>query len=370
MRRASGVGSVAPRLASPKARSPRRRRYSRLNCFLILLLLFLLALALTCIVTHCTCNQSSTHATTTTQSLAKVFTFHKDETTLLADWLAYHSHIFGPENIVLIDHESADPSVLEILTAYADRGVSIVPFSGSFRDKAVALTAAMRACSNSAQLLIPIDVDEFIVDETGEGVLNVLRQLEHSAETRKFKFASRVATCESVHKRPALETSFLPKSATSMGKTFFRARDFVSTDQGNHYGFVRGDNQTNQDIQLMPKNFDRFFARTSLTLLHFAMRDFETWYKKLFQRATAYGFTMNTNCEAVRKGQRYCRSYQALRAGQKPIDRAKQEHRDVCAAIAKQQSRLVSRGDRQPVKERHVFNNLVDFLCTNGDCDT
>lgn len=326
-----------------------------------------------CIVTHCSCNPSSSPHTTATSgssSLAKVFTFHKDEATLLADWLAYHSHIFGPENIVLIDHESTDPTVLETLNIYAAKGVSIVPFSGSFRDKAVALTAAMRACSSSAKLLIPIDIDEFVVDETGDGVLNVLRQLEHSAETRKFKFASRVASCESVHKRPALETSFLPKSATTMGKTFFRARDFVSTDQGNHYGFVRRDNQTHQDIQLMPKNFDRFFVRSSLSLLHFAMRDFDTWYTKLFQRAAAYGFAMNTNCEAVRKGQRYCRSYQALRAGQEPLERARQEHRDVCAAIAKQQNRLVSHADRQPVKERHIVSTLVDFLCTNGDCDT
>ena len=33
----------------------------------------------------------------------KVFTFHRDEVELLADWAAYHGAIFGPGNIYIID---------------------------------------------------------------------------------------------------------------------------------------------------------------------------------------------------------------------------------------------------------------------------
>ena len=36
----------------------------------------------------------------------KVFTFHKDEDELLADWAAYHGAIFGPDNIYIIDQVS------------------------------------------------------------------------------------------------------------------------------------------------------------------------------------------------------------------------------------------------------------------------
>ena len=63
-------------------------------------------------------------------------------------------------------------------------------------------------------------------------------------------------------------------------------------------------------------HFDRFYFRTRLTLLHFSMPDFQTWHKKLFQRAKAYGFSMKSQCEGVRRGQRYCWSFQKLRGGE------------------------------------------------------
>merc|ERR1712162_73701 len=88
-----------------------------------------------------------------------------------------------------------------------------------------------------------------------------------------------------------------------MAKTFFRGGpDFLETDQGNHFGRIRRDNASSQDAMIDNRNFDRFFARTPLTLLHFSMPDFDTWYAKVLQRAKAYGFTMATQCAGVRRG--------------------------------------------------------------------
>ena len=123
-----------------------------------------------------------------------------------------------------------------------------------------------------------------------------------------------------------------------MAKTFFRGgSDFVGTDQGNHFGRVRRDNASSQDAMIDNRNFDRFFARTPLTLLHFSMPDFDTWHAKVFKRAAAYGFSMKTQCAGVRRGQRYCRSYQTLRGGAAPRAVARTEYADVCGAIAAQQ---------------------------------
>lgn len=298
--------------------------------------------------------------------VAKVFTFHKDEESLIRDWVVYHGSTFGIENLVVIDHDSTNEAVVNILERYRRRGLTVVPFRGSFRQKAEALSAAMRSNAANADFLIPIDVDEFIVDETGD-VIATLRQLAASNERRKFKFSSRVSSCRSTAARPVLETKFSAKSQTSMAKTFFRARGFVATDQGNHYGWTDRDNGTHQDVQLGRNNFDTFFASSPLTLLHFAMRDFDTWHVKLFQRARAYGFSMETRCEGVRRGQRYCRSYQALRGGQASIDEARREYAAVCAAIAQQQNRLAVGSSSVVVAQEEDVDRVAAFFRGRGD---
>ncbi|CAH0367181.1 unnamed protein product [Pelagomonas calceolata] len=302
------------------------------------------------------------------QPLAKVFAFHRDEEFLLGDWLYWHCAVFGCSNVVVMDHASTNPKVLAILEAYKTRGVTVETFRGAFGEKAEALSRAMRARADEARLLVPLDVDEFVVLEADQGFVADARRIRaafaasaSSNEMRKFKFSSRVAACPApaddgdalgggLHvvssgnvvadaaKRPAVVRAFSPPTQTAMAKTFFRGGpDFLETDQGNHFGKIRRDNASSQDAMIDNRNFDRFFARTPLTLLHFSMPDFDTWYAKVLQRAKAYKFTMATQCAGVRRGQRYCRSFQKLRGGAAPREIARTEYADVCGAIAAQQ---------------------------------
>ena len=302
------------------------------------------------------------------QPLAKVFAFHRDEEFLLGDWLYWHCAVFGCSNVVVVDHASTNPKVLAILEAYKTRGVTVETFRGAFGAKAEALSRAMRARADEARLLVPLDVDEFVVLEADQGFVADARRIRaaflnaaSSNEMRKFKFSSRVAACPApaddgdalggglrvvssgsvvadAARRPAVVRAFSPPTQTAMAKTFFRGGpDFLETDQGNHFGKVRRDNASSQDAMIDNRNFDRFFARTPLTLLHFSMPDFDTWYAKVLQRAKAYKFTMATQCAGVRRGQRYCRSFQKLRGGAAPRDVARTEYADVCGAIAAQQ---------------------------------
>jgi len=265
---------------------------------------------------------------------------------------------------------SSNPKVLATLDAYAQRGVSIVPFAGNFGKKAEALSAAMRAAAATAEYLVPVDVDEFVVLEGPHGlvadperILDAFRRLPRD-EKRKFKFASRVAACPdpgspSSARRPAAVRTFSPPKATVMAKTFFRGGyGFLSTDQGNHFGRTRHDNASTQDQQIDNRNFEKFFIRTPLTLLHFSMPDFRTWHEKLFSRAKAYGFTLKTQCAGVRRGQRYCRSFQKLQGGAAPPAAAETEYADVCGAIAAQ--RRETGGARQGVLAENPA--LADLL--------
>ena len=368
MRVRRGHHAVLDHAKQKPSRRRRRRRWQRL-----LLVVVALVIVVTVAASRWRTLEKTRPCDDAKKPLVRVFTFHKDEEYLLGDWLAYHCYVFGCENVVLIDHASTMPTVSKLISLYRTKGVAIVDFRGEFKDKANALSQAMRANSNAAEFLVPIDVDEFIVVDDGskvsadrEKILNAFASLDLT-DRRKFKFNSRVADCpqqdDGASKRPALVDLFSKPKATSMAKTFFHARDFVLTDQGNHVGRVRRDNGTDQDVMLAPKRFDDFFKRTSLSLLHFSMPDFDTWYSKLFQRAAAYGFTMNTNCAAIRKGQRYCRSFQALNGGSSDRQEAQLEYTAVCNAIAAQQNQQYQSGHlRKPAENMDRLTALADFL--------
>ena len=136
------------------------------------------------------------------QPLAKIFAFHRDEEFLLGDWLYWHCAVFGCSNVVVVDHASTNPKVLAILEAYKTRGVTVETFRGAFGEKAEALSRAMRARADEARLLVPLDVDEFVVLEADQGFVADARRIRaaflkaaSSNEMRKFKFSSRVAAC-------------------------------------------------------------------------------------------------------------------------------------------------------------------------------
>ncbi|GAX81566.1 hypothetical protein CEUSTIGMA_g8994.t1 [Chlamydomonas eustigma] len=102
----------------------------------------------------------------------KLFTYHRDEVELLADWAAYHGRIFGPKNIFILDQSSQLPQVIEQLKSLQDQGFHVVPVTDAEGQPVVdwvqgrALTMAMRRVAAKypqVKLLIPIDVDEFIV---------------------------------------------------------------------------------------------------------------------------------------------------------------------------------------------------------------
>jgi len=97
----------------------------------------------------------------------------RNEVDCLEPWLRYHGHIFGYENLFVIDHGSDEQSVLATLNSYQLRGVRVRPMSAAidFKDKGKIMSAAL--CQVDAlgvyDLLLPLDCDEFVVmrDETG-----------------------------------------------------------------------------------------------------------------------------------------------------------------------------------------------------------
>jgi len=120
----------------------------------------------------------------------KCIMMQHDETQLLEPWLRYHGHLFGYENLVVLDHGSRAPEVLAVLDRYRAAGVTVEwldPAPELFTQKGKLVTRAIRALDHAAlvrgeayDFAVPLDCDEFVaVMEPAE--VSVERDAIHAA---------------------------------------------------------------------------------------------------------------------------------------------------------------------------------------------
>jgi hypothetical protein len=97
----------------------------------------------------------------------KCIMMQHDETQLLEPWLRYHGHLFGYENLVVLDHGSRDPEVLAVLDRYRAAGVTVEwldPAPELFAQKGNLVAHAIRALDRGPayDFAVPLDCDEFV----------------------------------------------------------------------------------------------------------------------------------------------------------------------------------------------------------------
>jgi len=266
----------------------------------------------------------------------KVFLFQKDEEEVLSDWLQYYSFIFGSENLVVIDHESQSQDVCRLLELYRMCGTEVITFSGPFEKKHAILTKEMLKHQNT--FLLPLDADEFIVSDSAVGDVSTVSGLHidrakiyqafHALpmDGRKYKFAftyntrpnatvchefvapNRVnATSDRVNRRTVTsQLAFDKHPYFPRSKTFYHSDGFLYTDQGNHYGAVRHDQNILNDHPDIQRNLSHYFAPLGASLLHYTMSSYAARKNKYLRGFAAYNFTLSTDCSQEKNGLGYC----------------------------------------------------------------
>jgi len=175
-----------------------------------------------------------------------IFCIQKDEERALLNWVNHHSRIVGNSNVHLIDNDSTDPAVKSTLKEIAASGVDIIKSKAAFPDKHKILTSVMKKYNTRGNVLIPLDIDEFIVatspDQTfsidKDLIFKTLQNLPHDGHNR-FKFKGLEAiNCNVTTSGPFLSRAnyFRHKNFGCDDKSFYLGGSFVSTDQGNHKG--------------------------------------------------------------------------------------------------------------------------------------
>jgi predicted SAM-dependent methyltransferase len=159
----------------------------------------------------------------------------KDEAFLLRPWLAYHGHLFGLENLFVMDNGSTLPEVRAILTEYAGKGVHVDWSHASRQDylvKGDLIGGQIQAldAAGGYDFLIPLDCDEFIVLRTerefscsADAILEHLAKL--AGEKRLLRFPYQLAN------HPVIADVY---HRYEFFKVFFAAGTFSPIDHGHH----------------------------------------------------------------------------------------------------------------------------------------
>ena len=192
--------------------------------------------------------------------IIKLVCVSRNEYDLLEDFIRYHGLIVGFENIILLDNGSDHPDIYPILEQLRSLGVEVIeaPDREGMTWKSKLVTETIYQYKDACDFIIPIDTDEFMVcsDDvlaskpfSRERILQEFHVLSDEASLIKFPltFNSLVHPedlCfeQGRYRWPAREIRhFEPVYNYRLkqgAKCFFRAKNFVWGNEGNHDGLI------------------------------------------------------------------------------------------------------------------------------------
>ena len=294
--------------------------------------------------------------TSISQNLVDIFTFQKNEGTLLLEWGVWHGSIFGFDALHIIDHQSDDPQTILYLDFLASKGVHVMQYSGKFEDKSVQLTNWMAV--SGAKFIVPIDMDEFLVlIQNGSLVLDnnemlsTFRYLPIDGRRYRMKTINAIyCPGNNTNTRPwsnfsrAQEMTVfrqVPTHLNCMAKTFYLRSTFLGSDQGNHQGTVAMDKHD----EGYKVNGCPYFHSPDIGLVHFG--DSLPWNikrEKMIRGAMAYGHAARVKAgqKCADNGVHYCLFYKQLAEIGEQAMQAKYEKEMPCASSSTYASQIIA----------------------------
>ena len=106
----------------------------------------------------------------------------KNEDDILEYWLQYHSIIFGIESLLILDNYSDNKEVINILKKWELNGLKVLWEQGPYINKGDLIINKTKELFPSADLYIPLDIDEFIVsygNQNGDKIITPFIDLNH-----------------------------------------------------------------------------------------------------------------------------------------------------------------------------------------------
>jgi hypothetical protein len=117
---------------------------------------------------HTTSCHSVSDAPSYSHPIVGIVALQRDEGALLYYWLEYHSKIVKLENMIVLDNNSEAPDTLTILKSWATKGLKVMYSQGPYTKKGELTSQAFREILPHIDIIVPLDVDEFLFAFDGD----------------------------------------------------------------------------------------------------------------------------------------------------------------------------------------------------------
>ena len=156
-----------------------------------------------------------------------------NEADLLPLWHAYHSSLFGAENLVIIDNGSTHPDVLDALTKIRSSGTLVLlNANASLSAKGDIIGSLINRYESfgNVDFFMPLDCDEFVGVKIGDSILFDVDSIEDELSKHAGCMAP-ISILGSYYNDAGVGDRFF---FWEEKKTFFRAGTFDWMDEGFH----------------------------------------------------------------------------------------------------------------------------------------
>ena len=210
--------------------------------------------------------------------MVKVFTMVKGEVDIVCDWVLYHGHLFGFNNLYIIDNLSLDGTYEALLQLKKTHAIHVFRLP-DYKKKGEYMSSLIKRYGSN-EFVFPVDIDEFIVhyDKSTHAIGCVDELIKQTLETLpkatayKMNYISTGPTGPDGFKRATTECeSGIYTDYGSVAKTFFHSSLFRGElDHGNHF------------------NTPNYYL-TKLCLVHYHCRNLEQMKKKIYNNVSGLG---------------------------------------------------------------------------------
>jgi hypothetical protein len=238
------------------------------------------------------------------ERIVKIVLMTKDEYPLIRDWLLYHGHIFGPENIYIIDGSSVNSQARKFIDGPARLfGVTVfwLPHA-TLEETGEAFNAVLRSLRWSADIVLKLDTDEFLglgtplsADVTSislikKDILSYINTLPLGGKSNIFQWQvawnimsqPRKSCVGSAARPPKTEPPPLFSTPYRFWKIMMAAHAFADIDLGAHGGKLR------EPFASLATTSPRFDSNLAVVHVHFPC--FDEFYANTLRACQSHGY--------------------------------------------------------------------------------
>lgn len=227
----------------------------------------------------------------------KVILMTKNDWPLLKSWVLHHSHVFGGENLYIVDASTREEVVAFLQEASIRLGVHVLHSTANLNSVGDEINQLMATLGPTCDFMTKLDTDEFIIlynreknDFQVDGVMAYIDTMHVTGARYRVGYSLEGGIppkdC-TIDDDPSLEIGFATGGDTSLPfpyrKAMFPGFSFNYTDLGNHDGFMKDRFESLPDIT------------PDLAVVHFRNQCYATYIANTYRAVMSHGYVNSTD---------------------------------------------------------------------------